>query len=615
MSFQACGCETSWVNPSITVTCSGNQYVVFMTLVDMLIRYACKISDPCGRIIPKTQPAAQYDFIVIGAGSGGSTIAGRLAEVNEWNTLLLEAGMDEPPATQIPAVPAFTNTLIDWNFTTQQESGACLSSNGICSWPRGKVLGGSSVFNGMMYMRGTPADYQRWVDAGNTEWSYDDLLPVFKASEGNRQVGSLVDEKYHGTKGPFTIQQFNSHPKLAEDILIAANQSGWPVSNDLNGDQFVGFAIAQTNNRDGARLSLAKAFVRPHKNNDNFDVMINSTVTKILIEGDGDNKRAYGVEFVYNGTTYTVNATKEVILAAGAVQTPQILLLSGIGPKEELDAVNIEQVHNLTGVGKGIKNHVSFSIVGTINETDVVDLNDESLAQYLSKGTGPLSGTGMSQLTARIPSNYTSPDDPDIQLFFSGMSNTCAYSGLPGLPTDPEDPSALRVLSIACVNLHPKSSGQISLLSNNPLDPPKIVANYFNHSDDIKVVLAGVRIAQKLMQSKIMQEKYNFTLQQYDYGNCSSLYEFDTDDFWECAIRYDTYPENHQSASCKIAPQSNEEACVNQRLQVYGISNLRITDASVIYTPTSGNIQAIIVAIAERASQFIREDYGIDSQI
>jgi choline dehydrogenase len=342
---------------------------------------------------------------------------------------------------------------------------------------------------------------------------------------------------------------------------------------------------------------------------ENFDVMINSTVTKILVSGEGTDKRATGVQFIYNGTTYTVNATKEVILAAGAVATPQLLLVSGIGDKEVLDAVGIEQVHNLTGVGKGIKNHVSFQIVGTINETDVVDLNAETLDQYIDTQNGPLSGTGLSQITARISSNYTDSHDPDVQLFFSGMINTCAYDGTPNLPADPEQPTAQRTLGISCVNLHPKSSGYIGLLSSDPLDPPKIVANYLTHPDDIKVVIQGIRMAQHLTETPILQQKYNFTLVKYSYGNCSSLYDWDSDDFWECAIRYDTYPENHQCASCKMGPASNPETCVDQDLQVHGISNLRITDASVFVAPPSGNTQATIVAIAERASQLIKNKY------
>ncbi|XP_030758501.1 glucose dehydrogenase [FAD, quinone]-like [Sitophilus oryzae] len=608
MSFSACGCETAWVAPSIGDTCSGSEYVVFMSLVDFVIRYVCHIADPCGRVVPKLEPDTEYDFIVIGAGSGGSTAAGRLAEISGWKTLLLEAGIDEPPASQIPAVPAFYNSIIDWNYTTT-ESSACLSNDGICTWPRGKVLGGTSVFNGMMYMRGTPADYDKWVAAGNTEWSYDKLLPVFKLSENNTQIGSLVSEEYHSTGGPFTIQRFNDAPELAYDILTAANQTGFPVTNDLNGQDYVGFAIAQTNNRNGARLSLSKAFVRPHKNDPNFHVMLNSTVTKIIIGEVNGTKRATAVEFVYNNHTYTVNVSKEVILAAGAINTPQILLLSGIGDKDVLDEVGIEQVHNLTAVGKGIKNHVSFSTVVKINPINYVDLNIDTLNQYLQSENGPLSSTGMSQLTARIASNYTTADDPDIQLFFSGYDNTCAYSGEPESPVDPTEPNDTRSIGVSSVNLHPKSSGNITLASSNPFDKPKIVANYFSHPDDIKVIISGIRYTQQLIQAPILIEKYNVTFQKYSYGDCATQYEFDTDEFWECAIKYDTYPENHQAASCKIGLESDVNSCVNQKLQLHGIPNIRITDASAIVELTSGNIQAVIVAIAERAVLYIKEQY------
>ncbi|XP_030758496.1 glucose dehydrogenase [FAD, quinone]-like [Sitophilus oryzae] len=608
MSFSACGCESAWIGPSIDDICSGSQYVAFMTLVDLIIRYACDVSDPCGRIVPKLQPDPEYDFIVIGAGSGGSTAAGRLAEVSGWKILLLEAGMDEPPATQVPAVPAFNNTILDWNYTTT-ETTACLSNGGICTWPRGKVLGGSSVFNGMMYTRGTKADYDRWVAAGNTEWSLEKLIPVFKYTENNTQIGSLVSEEYHGTGGPLTIERYNEAPELAYDILTAAKQTGFPVSDDLNGDKFLGFAIPQFNTRDGVRLSLAKAFVRPHKDNPNFHVMLNSTVTKIIISEINGTKRASAVEFVYGGQKFTVNVSKEVILSAGAIATPQILLLSGIGDKAVLDEVGIEQVHNLTGVGKGIKNHVSFYIDLKINEPNYVDLNNVTLDEYLKLKNGPLSSTGLGQLTGRLWSNYTTPDDPDIQIFFKGYVNTCAYTGAPDSPVDPSDPDERRTVRIAPVVTHSKSSGTVSLASSNPFDKPKIVANYLTHPDDMKVLISGLRHIQRLLQAPILIEKYNATWQKYSYGNCSSQYEYDTDEFWDCAIRYDTYPENHQGCSCKMGLESDPETCVNQRLQLHGIPNIRIADASPIVDLPSANVQGIILAIAERSVLYIKEQY------
>ncbi|XP_060524994.1 glucose dehydrogenase [FAD, quinone]-like [Cylas formicarius] len=612
MSALDCGCPIVNAGPSLANTCSANSFVTFMTLVDVFVRFACPISDPCGRVVPNTQPDRVYDFVVIGAGSGGSTAAGRLADNRGWNVLLLEAGWDEPPGSQVPAMISYLGSSIDWNFQTEPEPVACQSNaEQRCTWPRGKVLGGCSVFNGMMYMRGTRKDYERWVEAGNDQWSYDDLLPVFKRSEGNRQIGELVDAKYHGANGPFTIQRFNDQPDLAWDVLAAADQVGYPVSNDLNGDIFNGFAVAQANNRDGARLSTAKAFVRPHKNSPNFDVMMNSTVTKIIVEQVNGIKRATGVQFVYNNQTFTVNVSKEVILAAGAVQTPQVLLLSGIGDKAVLDSVGIEQVHNLTGVGKGLQNHVSFNLPGSIDRNSTALLNDLTLAEYLSTGRGPLSSTGMSQVTARLNSRYSPADDPDIQLFFNGYSARCAYDGTLGSPENPDNPDAKRSVSIAPVNLHPKSKGSITLKSSDPFDHPKIVANYLTEEDDVRTLVEAIRAAQKLASAPLLKEKYNFQLSNTtNYGNCSTLYTYDSDEFWSCAVKYATSPENHQGSSCKMGPASNPETCVNQQLQLHGIENIRITDASVFPTLPSGNTQATIVAIAERAVEFISRTYS-----
>lgn len=246
----SCNCVETYIGPSLSNTCYGGSFIFFMSILDSLIRTRCDISKLCERITPTLHPDKEYDFVIIGGGAAGAVVTGRLSENSKWKILLIEAGGDEPPGSQIPSMMQnfLGNVHMDWDYKTEPQKNACLGEKEQrCTWPRGKVLGGSGVLHGMMYMRGLPKDYDGWEAMGNPGWGYRQVLPYFKKSEGNKQIGSLVNGELHGEDGPMVTQRFPYHPELAYGILEAAKEAGYSVAKDLNKGHFSGFTIAQAN--------------------------------------------------------------------------------------------------------------------------------------------------------------------------------------------------------------------------------------------------------------------------------------------------------------------------------------------------------------------------------
>ncbi|XP_015598846.1 glucose dehydrogenase [FAD, quinone] [Cephus cinctus] len=356
-----------------------------------------------GRVHDEQSIAKEYDFIIIGAGSGGSVLANRLTEITEWQVLLIEAGKDEIFLTDIPLLASTMQiTAYNWGYKTEPRAknadgngGYCLSmTDGRCNWPRGKAVGGTSVINFMMYTRGSRADYDSWEAQGNPGWSYKDVLPYFLKSENSKL--EKFDKRYHSTNGYLDVTYSPYVSRLRGPFLDAAKEMGYTV-NDYNAEKILGFSVAQANLRHGRRVSASKAFLKPIRNRPNFHISKFSRVMKIVI--DPDTKTAVGVEFVKDRRTYFVKATKEVLLSAGTLNSPQLLMLSGIGPREHLESLGIRVLEDLP-VGLNLQDHVSMSAL-TFLVNDSITIVEPRLASnpantidYFTKGAGPLTVPG-----------------------------------------------------------------------------------------------------------------------------------------------------------------------------------------------------------------------------
>ncbi|KAG8222746.1 hypothetical protein J437_LFUL008144 [Ladona fulva] len=453
--LQMAGCDCAVPassGPSLAATCGGAPAMLFMGLLEVFLRSQCDLEDPCGR--PSTRKAADpspYDFIVVGGGSAGAAVAARLSEIPYWRVLLIEAGGDEPTATQVPSM--FLNwfgTDIDWNFKTEPQEMACLSNpERRCGWPRGKVLGGTSVINGMM---------------------------------------------------------------------------------------------------------------------------------------------------------------KEIVLSGGAVNSPQILLLSGVGPQEDLEKIGIPVIQHLPGVGMNLQNHVAFFVNFFVNESATTSLNWATAMEYLLFRDGLMSGTGVSATTAFVHSRLSEDpkgDDPDLQYFFGGYLANCAKTGQVGEREDPNAPAdAMRSVQFIPAVIHPKSRGYLKLKSADPAAYPLIQPLYLTHPEDVERLVDGVKIAIKLSKTDALKP-FGLQLDTTPAPGCEN-YEFGSDEYWRCAVRSQTGAENHQAGSCKMGKDPLNGAVVDSELRVHGVAGLRVMDASVMPTVTSGNTHAPSVMIAEKGSDHIK---------
>ncbi|XP_049839992.1 glucose dehydrogenase [FAD, quinone]-like isoform X1 [Schistocerca gregaria] len=604
----------------------GMAYILLVRLTIQLSRP--DITDSWQRPQDVRVPRDSYDVVVVGGGSAGATLAARLSEVQGWRVLLLEAGGDEPPLADVPLMfPALQLSPLDWRFQTEPSGEYCLAMRGSrCNWPRGRVLGGSSALNAMLYVRGNRRDYDRWAQLGNPGWSYDEVLPYFKKTEGVR-IAALRDSPYHGSRGPLTVEEFRYHTPMLEAFLEAGREMGYG-DTDVNGARQTGFTRAHGTLRDGLRCSLAKAFLRCHRHN--LDISMHSHVVKILI--NPETKAAYGVTYRKNGALRTAKATREVVVSAGALHSPQLLALSGVADAGQLRRLRIPPLVHAPGVGRNLQDHVCLA--GTVftmhppagqypvGPAFVVPriLTLSALINFAVNNSGPFYALPECEAMAFISTKYSnaSTDWPDVQLFLASYGDN-TDGGLfgkraAGLHDDVYAAVFEPVLyrdsySVLPLVLRPRSRGAVTLRSRDPLQLPRVVPNYFQDPHDLRVLVEGMKFAVALSKTKVMR-RLGARVNERPLPGCEGSGAFGSDEYWECAARHYTQTIYHPVGTCKMGPASDPEAVVDHRLRVYGVRRLRVVDASIMPYIVSGNTNAPTVMIAEKAADMIKEDWG-----
>ncbi|CAH0550711.1 unnamed protein product [Brassicogethes aeneus] len=554
-----------------------------------------------------------YDFIVVGAGSAGCVMANRLTEIGKWRVLLLEAGDEEPEVAEVPAfAPALQTSSIDWMYETQPTPNACLARpNGRCAWARGRVMGGSSTINYLIYIRGIPRDYDEWAEMGNHGWSYEEVLPYFIKSEDNRNI-DMVDSRFHGTNGPQTVEVFPYQDEVTLGLVKAYEELGLPII-DQNSDRVIGAMLLQHTTRDGERLSTNGAYIRPIRyKRSNLVVKTNAEVSRVLI--DPSTKIAYGVEYVQNGKLKQARAKKEIIVSGGSINSPKILMLSGVGPANHLQEHGIQVINDLA-VGFNLHDHVTIDgVVFTLSPYSARNASDEEIRddiyKYKDTRRGPLASTGPLQSNAMVQTKYEKLHDaPDIQYSIDSMN-------VENFLSDPILTAQTAVTPLAYytglmarpILLSPKSRGVVRLNDSDPIyGAPLIHPNTFNEEIDLLRIVEGVKQSLNLLSTHTMQH-LGARLATTPLPACRHI-PFGSDDYWACIAQSYTTTIYHPVGTCKMGPKSDNEAVVDPKLRVYGIKNLRVVDASIMPKIVRGNTNAPTIMIAEKASDLIKNQW------
>lgn len=528
----------------------------------------------------------EFDFVIVGAGSAGCALAHRLSESGTYSVALVEAGgRDRSPWIHIPVgyFKTMGHPQIDWQYVTEPDPG--LNGRSI-NWPRGRVLGGCSSVNGLLYVRGQREDYDQWRQLGNEGWGWDDVVHCFKRAESWEGGGSDI----RGGKGPLSVSETRLSRKAVDAYVQAAVEAGYPYNDDYNGESQEGMGYFQLTAKNGQRCSAAKAYITPIRGRSNLTILTGRLTKQVMIEDD----RATGIKVMHGGAEETIRARREVILSAGAIGSPQILMLSGIGPGAQLNDNGIAVHKDLAGVGRNLQDHLQARPIfkcrsSTIN-TETNSLWKQALiaVEYALKRTGPMTmaaslGTGYLRTRAEL-------ETPDIQFHLQPFSTDKVGTG-----THPFDAFTASVLQ-----LRPESAGHLELRSADINDHPIIHPNYLATPLDQQTIVDGIKIARRIAgfepaKSEIIEE----------YAPGAAVGADDDDAILEWA-RNTATTIYHPTGTCKMGNDTN--AVVNPRLKVHGIDGLRVADASIMPIIVSGNTNAPAIMIGERASDFILED-------
>lgn len=524
-----------------------------------------------------------FDYVVVGAGAAGCVVANRLSEDPDVHVLLLEAGgPDTSPLIHMPAgFTKLTGKKVNWGFKTVPQRHV---NNREMHYPQGRTLGGSTSINAMIYIRGHRLDFDEWRDLGNDGWGYEDVLPLFIQSENNER---FVD-RYHGRGGPLNVADQTQHNVLTKAFVRSAQEVGIRYNADLNGERQEGVSYYQVTQRNVRRESAATAFLHRYKERANLHVVTHATASRVLLKND----RAVGIEYMYGSDSKHVRAEREVIVSSGAVNSPKLLLLSGIGPADELRALGIDVQHDLPGVGKNFQDHMDVYIAAhcsqpvSYNGHDRWDRALRHGIQYLLYKTGPVTAC-VAEAGCFLKS---SPDvrSPDIQIH-------C-------LPAYVVDHGRLRMkghgITINTCHLRPRSTGSVTLRTADPTDPPAIDPNFLSDPYDLKISTEGFKWGRRILAAPSLKE----------FITSEELPGADVRTDEEIASYIRTWSKNdyHPVGSCKMGHDSM--AVVDPQLRVHGLHGLRVIDASIMPRLISGNTQATSIMIGEKGAAMVKSN-------